>query len=126
MLKHNPKEVVEFSFMIRNTPRRFEIELDIAPEPTSEVTGRKTLKLFKSWFKLMKNHHKLLYGVLKFAGGETWLWQPACVDKHGNKHGGWQFVKPSRYEQKRELKREKARKQAEWENLILSTVGFTS
>lgn len=123
MLEHNPKEVVEFSFLIEHgAPRRFEIEFDIVPDHITEVQGRKTLKLFKSWFKLMKNRCKLKTGVVKFAGGETWIWQPSFTDKYGKKRGGWQLAAKSRYERKQE---EKARKQAEWENFVLTTVGLT-
>ena len=119
MLKHDPKEIVEFSFMIRNhRPRRFEIEQDIAPEPKTEVRGYKTLKLFKSWFKLMVNRGNPMFGVLKFDSGETWIWQPIFADKHGKRHGGWQLAKKSRYEKQLEQK-------AKWENFILSTVGLT-
>ena len=112
-MKRDPKEIVEFSFMIRtHRPRKFEREFEIEPEPTRELVGEKTLKLFKSWWRLMKNRGKLLYGVVKFKDGETWIWQPKYLNR-----GGWQLARKSRH------KREEERK-AKWENFILQTVGL--
>lgn len=78
-MKHDEKELVKFSFMIKNYYR------DGAGE--HEVKGFKTLKLFKSWFRLVKNKGRCLYGVVKFVdSGETWIWQ----DPGRVYHGGWQ------------------------------------
>lgn len=86
-MKRNPKTTVEFSFMVRSYYR-------LAAETglkTHEVKGTKTLKLFKSWFKLMNSRNRLLYGVVKFADGETWIWQPISELRHDKYwSGGWQ------------------------------------
>ena len=86
-MKRDPKEIVEFGFMVKTYYR--EVRDGYATE--HEVKGSKTLKLFKSWFKLMKNRKRLLYGVVKFADGETWIWQPPSDVRHDKYwHGGWQ------------------------------------
>lgn len=61
-----------------------------------EVKGVKTLKLFRSWFRLSCNWHykycsqkrELLYGVVEFASGEKWIWQ----NKNRVYRGGWQLA----------------------------------
>lgn len=115
MLKHNPKEVVTFHFIVKTYYR------DVAAgyDKQHEVSERMTLKLFKSWFKLMKSKNRLLYGTLRFAGGETWIWQPTFLDRSGKKCGGWQIARKSNFEKKQEERRQ-------WENFIFSTVGLTS
>lgn len=84
---YDEKTEVEFAFMKKNYYRLGKGE--------SEVRGIKTLRLFKSWFKLMKSRKRLLYGTLKFLDtNETWIWQPRNpirTDKNGR--GGWQKVK---------------------------------
>ncbi len=93
-MKRDPKTIVEFGFMMKNYWRE---------EPgVHEVKGRKTLKLFISWFKLAKKTGRLLYGGIKFVdSGEMWIWQnPNRVYR-----GGWQQSMPSKYEPKQlELK----------------------
>lgn len=93
-MKRHPKEIVEFSFMIKtHKPRRYEIEFEIEPEPIREVRDRTTLKLFKSWWRMATRRGQALYGVLKFADGETWIWQPESDVRHDKYwHGGWQRV----------------------------------
>lgn len=86
MRKHDEKELVTYGFrmLIGNEPH--------------EISGTKTLKLFKSWFRLATNWHyrytpkdqrrTLLVGYVKFEDGETWIWQ-------NKKHawpGGWQIA----------------------------------
>ena len=64
-----------------------------------EVNGTKTLKLFRSWFRLACNFHykytpksqqrDMCYGIVEFEDGETWIWQ-------NKKHvlpGGWHLAK---------------------------------
>ena len=64
-----------------------------------EVNGTKTLKLFRSWFRLACNWHykytpksqrrDMLYGIVEFEDGEMWIWQ-------NKKHvypGGWCIAK---------------------------------
>lgn len=64
---------------------------------THEVKGKKTLKLFRSWFRLACNwqykftpksqRRQMLYGYVKFSDGETWIWQ----NRELVYHGGWQL-----------------------------------
>lgn len=59
-------------------------------EEKGEVRGEMSLHLFKSWFKLMNNTGRLLYGVLQFVeSGEMWIWQPRVKTSRGLM-GGWQ------------------------------------
>ena len=90
-MEHLDSEIVEFSFIIKPT--------SFGSGKAREVRGTKTLKLFKSWFRLAKNTYyppynkknQLIYGVLKFETGETWLWQPESDIRHDKYwHGGWQ------------------------------------
>lgn len=93
---HSPKEIVEFNFM-RNGG-------SVYREKPVPVNGKKTLKLFWSWFCLMNNfdHYeryygrRLLFGILKFVDtGETWIWQnPKRVYERPWTHNGWQRVIP--------------------------------
>lgn len=86
-MKRNPKELVKFGFMVKSYYRL----ASETGETTHEVRGVKTLKLFKSWWRLMKSRKRLLYGVVKFADGETWIWQPPSDVRHDKYwNGGWQ------------------------------------
>ena len=95
-MKHTAEEEskikVKFSFVKRNYYR---IRQDTGEE-FGEVKGTKTLKLFKSWFKLMQHRpHDLLYGVITISDGynfERWLWQKPIQTARGIQ-GGWQIVK---------------------------------
>ena len=122
-MNRNPKEIVEFSFVLRNHYFKFEYDLDIDPiEKTHEVQNTTTLKLFKSWFKLACNRHYPLYGVVKFKDGETWLWQrPQYVPKIKKTLGGWKLARKSDAEK---LKDKQAKQTALWEDFILTTAGF--
>lgn len=84
---HSERENVRFHFVMRIGNDRH------------EVNGTKTLKLFRSWFRLACNWHykytpknqqrDMCYGVIVFEDGETWLWQ-------NKKHvfpGGWCLAK---------------------------------
>lgn len=63
---------------------RFHFVMRIGNE-RHEVNGTKTLKLFRSWFRLACNfrykympksqRRDMCYGVVEFEDGETWLWQ---------------------------------------------------
>lgn len=64
-----------------------------------EVKGCKTLKLFRSWFRLAFNWHykyipasqrrSLLFGYVEFVEtGETWIWQ----NPNRVYHGGWKLA----------------------------------
>lgn len=87
--RRNPKELLEFGFMVKSY-YRFARETGMS---THEVRGKKTVKLFKSWWRLMKNRGRLLYGVVKFADGEIWIWQPLSnVRRDKYWHGGWQLA----------------------------------
>ena len=90
MLKKDPKEIVRFSFRIKNYYR----EIAVGGDEIIEVRGEKTLKLFKSWFRLMKNRNKLVVGVIEFTkNNEKWIWQPKNpirTDIYGR--GGWQYI----------------------------------
>ena len=83
---------VKFSFVKRNYYRIREE----TGEEFGEVKGTKTLKLFKSWFKLMQHRpHDLQYGVITMSDGihwERWLWQKPVQTAHGI-IGGWQLAK---------------------------------
>ncbi len=89
---YDQKTIVEFGFVMKNYYRdNLNIEgTNFYVHPVKfgehEVRGRKTLKLFKSWFRLAKNSGRLLYGFVKFIdSGEAWLWQnPKKVYR-----GGW-------------------------------------
>lgn len=88
-LEYERKTLVEFSFMKRNYVGYYHVG-----EPgISEVKGVKSLRLFKSWFRLMKNKKRLLYGVVRFVGtGETWLWQPSTGKRFRTERGDWQLA----------------------------------
>lgn len=87
MTKHSEKELVTYHFVMN-------IGFD-----RHEVSGTKTLKLFRAWFKLAANWHypytpksarrTLLFGTVKFSDGETWIWQ----NKKITSPGGWRLVK---------------------------------
>ncbi len=89
-MKRPDNTLVKFQFICKTYYR----SVQLGSEPQHEIKSVKTLKLFKSWFRLMKNKNRLLYGVARFADGETWIWQnPNLVF-----HGGWQRTKPPRTE----------------------------
>ena len=80
---------VEFHFMIkRYVPFRLRQDPEQGEfnEPIN-VSGVKSLKLFKSWFKLMKNKKRLLYGVAYLSDGRRYIWQPEFLNR-----GGWQLA----------------------------------
>ena len=94
-MKRDPRTPVQFGFM-KYAYYRLARDID---KKVIEVKGVKSLKLFKSWFRLQKNKGRLLYGYIKFADGEKWIWQPESTirrDKYW--HGGWQRVSASRHE----------------------------
>lgn len=126
-MKRDPKEIVEFGFVLKYHPFKFEYALDIDPiEPTHEVKGFKTLKMFKSWFKLARRRHHPLYGFVKFKDGETWIWQQPTGTNNKYNGGGWQRALKSDRERERSEKARRAREQALWEEWVLSTAGFQS
>lgn len=81
-MKRPDNTLVKFNFIVKTYYRSVQLGAD----KTHEAAGVKTLKLFKSWFRLMKNKNRLLYGVIRFADGETWIWQAADRVYHS----GWQ------------------------------------
>ncbi len=76
---------------------RFRFVMQIGNEK-HEVRGVKTLKLFRSWFRLACNwqykytpknrQRKMLYGYVEFASGEKWIWQ----NRSEVFRGGWQLL----------------------------------
>ena len=70
-MKKDPYTIVKFGFMSKTYYR----DTEAGCPPIHEIKGRKTLKLFKSWFRLMKNRGRLLYGYVEFLDGEIWIWQ---------------------------------------------------
>ena len=81
-MKYEEKELVRFEFKIKTYYR----DARITGCEEKEVVGVKTLKLFKSWFRLMKNRGKALYGVLTFLStGEVWCWTVPSISKRS----GW-------------------------------------
>lgn len=104
-MHYDEKTIVEFGFVAKNYYRD---NLNVIgtnfaqkdyPSPVGlgehEIKGRKTLKLFKSWFRLMLRTGRLLYGCVKFVdSGESWLWQnPNRVYR-----GGWKLTVKSKYD----------------------------
>ena len=85
-MKRPDNTLVKFSFICKTYYRSVQLGAD----DTHEIKNVKTLKLFRSWFSLMKNKNRLLYGVIRFADGETWIWQIG---------GGWQRTRHPRDEQ---------------------------
>lgn len=73
-------ELVHFSFMSKTYYR----DVELGAPKIHEIKGLKTLKLFKSWFRLMKNRNRLLFGVVTFEDGEAWIWQSTY---------GWKLAK---------------------------------
>lgn len=87
-MKRPDNTLIKFKFVVKTYYRSVQLGAD----DTHEVTGIKTIKLFRSWFRLMKNKKRLLYGVARFADGETFIWQnPNFVFR-----GGWQRTRPPR------------------------------
>lgn len=83
-MKRPDETLIKFSFMCKTYYRSVELGA-----PTEhEVKGVKTLKLFRSWFRLMKSKSRLLYGVVRFADGEQWIWHKNCFRKNG-----WRLAK---------------------------------
>lgn len=70
-MKRPDNTLVKFAFMCKTYYRSVQLG---APRE-HECKGVKTLKLFRSWFRLMKNKNRLICGVVRFADGETWIWQ---------------------------------------------------
>lgn len=92
-MKKHEKTLLKFNFIAKLYYREKEQYKGLTPPKTHEIKGVKTIKLFKSWFRLMKNKNRLLYGVVRFADGETWIWQaPDRVLK-----SGWQRTRPARF-----------------------------
>lgn len=95
-MKRPDNSLVKFNFMVKTYYR----SVQLGTPKEHEVAGVKTLKLFKSWFRLMKNRNRLLFGVIRFADGETWIWQnPKLVY-----HGDWQRALPPRNEKPYQLR----------------------
>lgn len=87
-MKRPDNTLVKFKFVVKTYYR----SVQLGAAPVHESAGVKTLKLFRSWFRLMKNRNRLLYGVARFADGETFIWQnPNFVFR-----GGWQRTRPPR------------------------------
>lgn len=75
---------VDFRFVVHNYYR----DRRLSGNTERIVKGIKTLKLFKSWFSLMKNKGRLKFGTLRFIEtGETWLWQPSGWQRCGRHFG---------------------------------------
>lgn len=90
-MKRPDNTLVKFNFTCKTYYR----SVQLGAAETHEIKNVKTLKLFRSWFRLMKNRNRLLFGVIRFADGETWIWQnPNLVFR-----GGWQRTTPPRDEQ---------------------------
>lgn len=71
-----------FDFMVKNYYR--------LGEGQHEVKGYKSVKLFKSWFKLMTSRQRLLYGFVTLTDGRKFIWQkPTFVPKIKKTVGGW-------------------------------------
>lgn len=99
--KHDDKEIVRFGFLKR--PSYWDKKL--GADALSEVKGEKTLKLFRSWYKLAivaapKSRYagyaaEWVCGVVEFAAtGETWIWQPkSTLRRNRFWNGGWQRVR---------------------------------
>ena len=76
-----------FSFMVKTYYR----DVNAGYSEQHEVKGYKSVKLFKSWFKLMTSRQKLLYGFVTLADGRKFIWQkPTFVPKIQKTVGGWQ------------------------------------
>lgn len=94
-MKRPNQTLVKFNFICKTYYR----SVALGADKTHEIKGVKTLKLFKSWFRLMKNRNRLLYGVIRFADGETFIWQnPNLVF-----NGGWLRTTPPRNEKPRQI-----------------------
>ena len=103
-MKRDPRTPVQFGFMVKTYYR----DVRAGYATTHEVKGVKSLKLFKSWFRLRKNKGRLLYGYVKFADGEKWIWQPESDIRHDKYwHGGWQRVMAPRHERELTLQNQK-------------------
>ena len=78
-----------FSFIVKSYYR---LESETG-DKTHEVKGYKSVKLFKSWFKLMSSRQRLLYGFVTLADGRKFIWQkPTFVPKIQKTVGGWHSV----------------------------------
>lgn len=88
-IEEERKITVRFKFRKINYYR---IKRDTGEE-IGEAQGEMSLRLFKSWFKMMKSTGRLLCGMLQFVdSGETWIWQPENGYKNPKwfNRGGWQ------------------------------------
>lgn len=96
MKKHDDNEIVRFGFLKR--PSYWDKEL--GADEITEVKGKKTLKLFRSWYKLAvvaapKSRYasyaaEWICGTLEFvATGEKWIWQPKSSLRPNR---GWQLA----------------------------------
>lgn len=100
-MKRDPRTPVQFGFMVKSY-YRIKAETGLSEH---EVKGVKSLKLFKSWFRLMKNKGRLLYGYVKFFDGEKWIWQPESDIRHDKYwRGGWQRAMAPRRERELSLR----------------------
>ena len=92
-IEYERKTIVEFAFLKKNYYRLEGGEYK-GRKGIGEVRGRKTLRLFKSWYNLMRSRGRLICGVVTFVdSGETWIWQPKNPfrkDKYCR--GGWQLA----------------------------------
>lgn len=78
-----------FSFMVKTYYR----DVNAGYSEQHEVKGYKSVRLFKSWFKLMNSRQRLLYGIVTLADGRKFIWQkPEYVAKIKKTVGGWTNV----------------------------------
>ena len=92
-IEEERKITVRFKFRKINYYR---IKRDTGEE-IGEAQGEMSLRLFKSWFKMMKSTGRLLCGMLQFVdSGETWIWQPPVETSRGWM-GGWQKALDGKY-----------------------------
>ena len=75
--KTNDRREVEFLFHTNIYPilkGGYNRDYSAKPQP-SKARGFKTLKLFRSWFKMMYNNGQLVKGIVRFTdNNETWFW----------------------------------------------------
>ena len=74
--KTNDRREVEFLFHTQIYPISKGGHLDYSAKPTAnKARGFKTLKLFRSWFRIMYNSGQLTKGIIRFTDNEEiWYW----------------------------------------------------
>lgn len=89
-MRKDDSEIVAFAFMrkVYFREREHYVGVEHMIPQAIEVKGKKTLKLFRSWFRMMTAKNRLLYGVVTFENGEMWLWQ----NKNRVYRAGWQLM----------------------------------